>query len=360
MAAAWLYDGRSATRHPVEAEAAAGGLLLRFADGGSEGVAAADLFHATDRDGAQVYGRTDREGWRVGILPPISSDLAAILPAERRYGRWIDRVGLAPALAVLLLLSAAVLGAGYLLPGALAPYVPASWEKRYGDAIVGDFGGKFCRGPGGTEALEKLARRLSPGHADFDMRVVDVPLVNAAALPGNHIVIFRELIAESDTPDEVAGVLAHEIAHVRRRHVTQGMIRELGVGLVITALGGTTGGNADMLLGSRYSRAAESEADADAIAALRAANISPLPTARFFTRMGAAERKLGRFGAAFSYLSTHPLSDRRRAVFRASFDPRRRYAPALSEDEWSAVFSICHNDPAKRAARGEPRALPPE
>ena len=102
------------------------------------------------------------------------------------------------------------------------------------------------------------------------------------------------------------------------------------------------------------------EADADAIAALRAANISPLPTARFFTRMGAAERKLGRFGAAFSYLSTHPLSDRRRAVFRASFDPRRRYAPALSEDEWSAVFSICHNDPAKRAARGEPRALPPE
>jgi predicted Zn-dependent protease len=207
--------------------------------------------------------------------------------------------------------------------------------------------------------LQTLARRLSPGYADFDIRVVDVPMVNAAALPGNHIVIFRELITEADTPDEVAGVLAHEIAHVRRRHVTEGMIRELGVGLVITALGGTTGGNADMILGSRYGRAAEAEADADAIAALRAANISPLGTARFFTRMGATERKLGRLGAAFSYLSTHPLSDARRAKFRASFDPNRRYTPALSRDEWEAIFNICFNDPAKRAARGQPRALRP-
>lgn len=347
MGGAWLYDGRIATRHTVEAAAEGEGrIVLRFAEGRAEAIDPALLFHATDRDGAQVYGRRDIEGWRLGLVPPVDAELSALLPGVHRYGRWIDRVGLAPAVAALLLVSAAVLGVGYLLPGVVAPLIPASWEQRYGDAIVGDFGGKYCKGAGGQEALERLARRLSPDGPAFDMRVVDIKMVNAAALPGNHIVIFRELIAEADGPDEVAGILAHEIAHVRNRHVTEGMIRELGVGLVITALGGTTGGNADMLMGSRYSRAAEAEADRDAIAMLRRAGISPLATAKFFDRVGGGEKKLGRLATAFSYLSTHPLSEGRRATFRASHDPGRRYTPALDADSWDAVFSICHNDPA--------------
>lgn len=358
----WLYDGRTAARHAVAVEAAGDALRLTHRDGRTDEVAAARLFHATDRDGALVYGRTDAEGWRLGLPTPVPDDIAALLPGQRRYGRWIDRVGLVPALVVLILVSGAVLLLGHVLPGLLAPVVPASWEQRYGDALVGDFGDKFCRGPGGQEALAKLAARLQPpakGRRRFDMRVVDVPIVNAAALPGNHIVIFRELLAEADGPDELAGVLAHEIAHVDNRDVTEGMIRELGFGMVITALGGTTGGNADMLLGSRYTRAAEAAADRDAIAALRRAGISPVPTAKFFARLGAGERKLGRIGAAFSYLSTHPLSDRRRAAFQNSYDPHARYTPALNRDDWEAIFNICFNDPRKRAARKPPQALKP-
>jgi len=350
VAEAWLYDGRLATRHIVEVDAAGNALELRFRDGRSECVPADRLFHATDRNGAQVYGRRDVEGWRLGIMSPIS-DLAALLPGANRYGRWIDRVGLVPAVAALLLVSAVVLTGGYFIPGLLAPFIPASWEQRYGDALVGDFGEKFCKGPGGQEALNRLAVRLRPRGRPFDMRVVDVRMVNAAALPGNHIVIFRELLAEADGPDEVAGVLAHEIAHVENRHVTEGMIRELGVGLVITALGGTTGGNADMLIGSRYSREAEAEADRDAIAMLRRAGISPLPTAAFFERLGRSEKKLGRAATVFSYVSTHPLSEGRRLAFRNSAVAGHRYRPALGRDDWEAIFNICFNDPETRAAR---------
>ena len=350
---AWLYDGRSAMRHAVEVTTDGGRLRLTLADGGAETVEPSELFHATDRDGAQVYGRKDSAGWRLGLPPPVPAEVAALLPGVHRYGRWIDRVGLAPALAVLLAVSAGVLAAGHFLPGQLAPLVPTSWEKSYGDAIVGDFGGKYCRGPGGQDALEKLARRLSPEGVAFDVRVVDIGIVNAAALPGNHIVLFRELLTDAKGPDEVAGVLAHEIAHVGNRHVTEGMIRELGFGMVVTALGGTTAGNADMLLGSRYSRAAETEADRDAIAMLAAADVSPIPTAKFFGKIGRGEKSLGRVGETLSYVSTHPLSEGRRAAFQRSFVQGRRYTPALAPAEWRAVRDICRNDPENVAEREE-------
>lgn len=356
LARGWLYDGQSATRHDVAAGTAGGTIRLDHADGTIEHIDAGLLYHADDRAGTHVYGRSDRPGWRLTLPPPVPAALTARLPGVRRYGRWVDRVGLVPALVGALLLSGAVLAASYAAPAALAPLIPQSWEQRYGDAIVGDFGGKFCQGPGGQEALERLAARLAPADLRFDVRVVDVGMVNAAALPGNHIVIFRELIDDASGPDEVAGILAHEIAHVGNRHVTEGMIRELGFGMVITALGGTTAGNADLLLGSRYSRGAEGEADRDAVAALARAGISPLPTAKFFTRLGKGERSLGRVGETLSYISTHPLSDGRRAAFERSFRRDLRYAPALEAADWRAVQGICRNDPARQRSRSTTRA----
>lgn len=345
----WLYDGRSANRHEVGVSVEDKVVRLDHGDGTTERIDPGLLLHADEKAGAQIYGRSDRPGWRLSLPTPIPASLASQLPGIRRYGRWIDRVGLLPALAIALVVSGSVLAASYAAPALLAPIIPQSWEQRYGDAIVGDFGGKFCRGPGGQEALERLAARLAPGGTRFDVRVVNVGMVNAAALPGNHIVIFRELIDDASGPDEVAGVLAHEIAHVSNRHVTEGMIRELGFGMVITALGGTTAGNADLLIGSRYSRGAEAEADRDAVSALARAGISPLPTARFFTRLGRGEKSLGRVGETLSYVSTHPLSNGRSALFEASHDKRRAYTPALDRADWDALVEICRNDPARRS-----------
>jgi hypothetical protein len=355
MAQAWLYDGDSAVRHPVGAERHGTELLIRFEDGDTLALPPSRLVHIESRPDLEVYGRTDAQGWRLRLPTAAARELAGVLPAKRRYGGFIDRVGLLPASAMFLAVSAGVIFAGMRLPEWLAPHIPAQWEKDYGDALVGDFGGKYCNGPGGQAALNKLAAKLSPGADKLNIRVVDIDFTNAAALPGGNIVIFEELLAESDGPDEVAGVLAHEISHVERRHVTQAMIRDLGLGLVVSAFGGTTGGSIDGLLSAGYSRGSERQADADAIASLRRAAINPLPTAEFFNRMAEGEAKFGGVAEGLSYVSTHPLSAERRKRFRDSAEKGRAYQPSLTRDEWEALFSICFNDPERRAAnaRGE-------
>lgn len=349
MAEAWLYDGESAVRQAVSLEPAEGGLVI-VADGAAPFRPGDGFVHVESRSDVELYGRTDVPGWRLGVPKPLDPAIAALLPGRRVYGRWIDRIGLTRALLAGAVLSGLILLAGHNAPAWLAPLVPESLEQRFGDALVGDLGGQFCAGPGGQAALDKLAAKLSLKPRRLKVRVVDMPVVNAVALPGGNIVIFRELLAEADGPDEVAGVLGHEIAHIENRDTTQAMIRQYGFSLVITALGGTTGGNIDMLASAGYSRAAESKADEGAIAALRRANISPLPTAAFFKRLAAEEAALGRFGQGLSYMSSHPMSDERRRRFEASAERGHRHKPALTRDEWDALADICHNDPAREEA----------
>ncbi len=347
MAEAWLYDGETALRHAVRAERRERALALTFADGAELVLEPAQLCHVESRSGHEVYGRPGMQGWRLGIPADDIAGLAAVLPGRQRYGRWIDRIGLGPAVAAGIAVSAIVLFAGMKLPEWLAPHIPAEWERDYGDALIGDFGGKYCNGPGGQAALDKLAAKLSPYAGRYKIRVVKFGMVNAAALPGGTIVIFDELLKESDGPDEVAGVLAHELAHVERRHVTQAMIRDLGFGLVVTALGGTTGGSIDGLLSAGYSRGSEREADADAIAKLRRAAIDPRPTAGFFKRLAEDEAKLGGMAEGLSYISTHPMSAARQKAFAGSAEKGRAYTPALDADQWRSLSTICLSDPAR-------------
>ncbi|HEY0149441.1 MAG TPA: M48 family metallopeptidase [Allosphingosinicella sp.] len=345
---AWLYDGESALRHPVEAEQSGESLLIRFADGDTLALQPEKLIHVESRSGHEVYGRPEMQGWRLGIPSADVPTLAAVLPRRKRYGGFIDRVGLGPAVAGFLAVSAAVIFAGAKAPEWLAPHIPHAWEKQYGDALVGDLGGKYCNGAGGQAALNAMALKLSPDAAKLNIRVVKIDMVNAAALPGGTIIVFEDLLTEAKGPEEVAGVLAHELAHVERRHVTQAMIRDLGLGLVISAFGGNTGGSIDGLLSAGYSRGSEKEADSDAIAKLRGAAIDPQPTAAFFKRLSAGEEKLGRIAEGLSYISTHPMSASRQKAFAASRDPRRAYRPALTPAQWQALRNVCANDPARR------------
>lgn len=344
MAQAWFYDGESAVRRLVALEASEGQLCLR-AGGDGLRVAPPDLVHVESRADAEIYGHAQIQGWRLGIAKPVPEEIAALLPGRQVYGGWIDRIGLGRAMAIGVAISGVVLFLGYQAPAWLAPFVPYSWEQRFGDALVGDSGQKFCNGPGGQAALDALTARLTPHPERYRVRVVNVPIVNAVALPGGTILVFRELLSEADSPDEVAGVLGHEIAHIEHRDVTEAMIRHYGFGVLLSAFGGTTGGNIDMLAAAKYSRSAESEADAASIAALRRANISPLPTAAFFKRLGKEEQKLGRIGQTLGYLSSHPLSDARRQRFAASAVKGKNYQPALDRETWEALVDICHNDP---------------
>lgn len=346
MIEGWLFDGEVALRRRVVVAVDGTDLHLTDEGGSRTAVPLTALLPVEQRREESAYGLAGRLGWRLVLPHPLPAVLAEALPRGGRYGAWIDRVGLWRAAAVGLVASALLMFVVWSLPHWLAPLVPDRWLKAYGTALVGDFGGRFCEGPGGQAALDRLVARLSPADAGARVRVVNIPIVNAAALPGGDIILFRELVTDAKSPEELAGVLAHELSHVRNRDVAEAMVRELGFGILVGAFGGNVGANAHMLASLSYGREAESRADGDAIAMLRRARISPAPTAGFFERL-AKEGGETRFDDAIVYLSTHPLSKGRAARFRQAALPVPAM-PLLTRDEWEALVDICHNDPKQR------------
>lgn len=341
-----LYDGETAVRHSVVVAAAGGAIEIAFADGRSETVGPAQLKVTGSNGDTLRVSRAGVPGWRLLIPAGSEASVLALVGKEERYGRWIDRLGLVPAAVAFACVAIGVVALGYAAPQWVAPHVPAAWERNLGNAIVGDFGDLRCRSSEGQRALEAMVERLAPGALEgrdaLKIAALDVPVFNAAALPGGHIVIFKSAITETE-PDELAGLVAHEIAHVRRRHVTEALIRELGISALIGLFAGTVGTNAEQLVALSYSRENEAEADADAIAMLRRANISPVPTAKMFQRLAKDRKEGSLYGAEF--LSSHPLSEARSRRFAAAFDRSATYRPALSRDQSDVLFNICWKGP---------------
>jgi Zn-dependent protease with chaperone function len=336
---ATLYDGITAHPHNVRVSPGSSAQEL-YQDGGRRERVDLALLERIEGEAATLrLGRTDLPGWRLILPSQAEAQLSPLLGRSDRYGRWIDRVGLVPALVVGGLLTAATVATGYIAPHWIAPHVPMRWERDVGSAMVGDFGTLRCRDADGQRALEALVERVAPGstHGPDGIKAaaLDVRTFNAAALPGGYIVVFKPAITETD-PDALAGVLAHEVAHIHRRHVTEALIRELGIGAVIRLFAGNLGANAEQIVSLSYTRGNEAQADSDAIAMLKRANISPRPTADLFRRLS---RESPEFSAEF--LESHPASSARAANFAASFDPKAHYQPALNREQWDALFDIC-------------------
>jgi predicted Zn-dependent protease len=153
--------------------------------------------------------------------------------------------------------------------------------------------------------------------------------------------VFKGAIDEISDPDALAGVVAHEIAHVRRRHVTEALIRELGIGALIRLFAGDVGANAEQIISLSYTRDNESEADSDAIAKLKRAGISPRPTAELFQQLSKELGEGHTYNAEF--LQSHPLSGKRARRFAAAEEKGVRYTPALSDEEFDALKLMCRN-----------------
>jgi beta-barrel assembly-enhancing protease len=249
---------------------------------------------------------------------------------------------------------AATLFAGWLLltfaPQQLAHLLPQGWVKKTGANMERSFveGHNLCTGAKGTAVLKTFAARLKEGSADFpeiELKVYDLGMINAFALPGGHVILSRQLIDAAKTPEEVAGVLAHEIGHVSHRHPEAQMIRVMGVQVLASMASGggdTFGSVAAFLAMMRYSRDAEREADAFAREMMKAAAIDPLGFKAFFESIKKEEGELGKgtFGKLANILSTHPMTDDRIAAIQPL--PAGVVArPVLSAPDWQALREIC-------------------
>ena len=346
MTRIWHYDGTSALRHELEIIPDADGFRFQH----ENSVGDHQRWSALTYVNGHIYGHKEKKGWRFGFIDPVPPETLHHLPKPTKYGAFVDRFGFAPAIVAFTAISAIFTGVVLKAPEWLAPLVPMSWETALGDAMIGDFGGRFCNGPGGQEALDALVKRIEPQGRGLQVRVANIDMVNAVALPGGKIIIFRGLLQEAKSPDELAGVIGHEIGHVRNRDVMQSLLRQLGLSVVLGGFGGDASGYISTLASATYSREAETEADAFSIKLMQQANVSPIDTAGFFARLSSVEGDPkakdapGAVSTALGYLSSHPMSKKREAMFRGSAAPGANYTAAITPQQWRALVENCAND----------------
>ncbi len=148
----------------------------------------------------------------------------------------------------------------------------------------------------------------------FSFTIIEDETLNAFALPGGAVIIHSGLIKKAKTPEEVAGVLAHEISHVTRRHHIRGIVGNMGIYFMASALLGDIAGlSAEIatagasLTSLKYSRDFETEADESGWKLLNRAHINPKGMIDFFETM----KKEQGAGGGYEFLSTHPGTEER-------------------------------------------------
>ncbi len=353
-------DGRSAATYPARIAFGDDALIIRL--GG-------EAAHAWSYDGLQsshpvhpdeivLIGHGDFPGERLQVNPvtdghppgEFARELIRRAPQlSRRAASWRLFVPMAAATLALVLAGLWLWFTDYSLAQSMARWIPEGVRDQMGRQVVAQLApaGKICHSEAGDAALAAMAGRLNTDNANgrFNIQVARLKVINAFAAPGRNIIISDKLIEFAKSPDEVAGVLAHEMGHGIETHPEAGIIRALGISTAISILmGGASDSFASIgatLLQMNYSRKAEREADAHALRLLRGARIAPGPLAGFFKRI---DKKINDKAGGFSrtvmrILSTHPATGDRVRMIRqtGSWDTE----PALSEDEWQALRKIC-------------------
>jgi len=347
------FDGRSARRHDVRVVLVGETLEIRGATGGplARWPVAELTAVAEGGEGRLRIQRRDGDEARLILDDAGLADRLANLAPDLRPGpRRRRTVGFHFILVVLLV---AVFGTAvyYGVPALsrpLARIVPLSWEEKLGRiamrSILGE--AKPCHSPQGDRALDALANRLTAVMTlpyPVDIAIVDMARENAFAAPGGHVVVGAKLIAAMESPDELAGVLAHELGHVEARHPIAGAIRILGLSLLFDMMvGGETGiadniaKGAGLLLALSYSRDDERAADRTAVETLRRVGIRADGLRQFFERLAKTH---GAGAGILAWINTHPSFSER--IDKSTVAPNRNLPPALPPAAWTALKTIC-------------------
>lgn len=232
----------------------------------------------------------------------------------------------------------------------MSPRLEADLGRRVATAVIritarpGKDQKRECTAPAGQAALAKLAAPLiAQLHLRNKprLRVVNSPIVNAVALPGGQILLFRGLLDFAEDPNEIAGVLAHELGHVALDHPTTVMVERGAtaflIGLVVGDVFGISaiGAIGTAALSASYSREAESAADAEAVTLMEGAGYDLAPFAAFFARL---EAKQGDGELPIGFLRSHPPDAERARLIAAA---PAGGGQALDMRGWRSLKAIC-------------------
>lgn len=205
---------------------------------------------------------------------------------------------------------------------------------------------KLVEDPVVTEYVNRVGQNVvlnSDAKIPFTIKVIDSDEVNAFALPGGFFFVNKGLILAADNEAELAGVMAHEIAHVAARHAmeNQGKMQAIQYGLLGTIIFGggiastiaqNAGGFAQLMSFLQFSRGAETEADVLGVQYLYASGYDPTGMSTMFEKLNSKNKK--KPGTLSKIFATHPQSiDRRDATLAlvARFPEKEEYVISTSE-----------------------------
>ena len=223
--------------------------------------------------------------------------------------------GLAVIMAVLFL-------SGGLIVDQLAKRIPQEYDNAIGDSLppelFTEFGPEITEGPlvERTQSLFEQLRKTLPADdsRNYALTIIDTDEVNALALPGSHIVVFRGLLEKAQSQNEVAMVLAHEFGHVYHRHHWRKLGRSAVFAITAMLVGSQSAVRSQLAaiplatMMQANSRSHESESDRFALDLVCRHYGHSGGTTDFFARNLSEEKRSTRL---VSFLLTHPLSQKR-------------------------------------------------
>ncbi|HEY6402234.1 MAG TPA: M48 family metallopeptidase [Blastocatellia bacterium] len=181
---------------------------------------------------------------------------------------------------------------------------------------------------------KRLAAHAPGARYPYQFRLVDNNAINAFALPGGFVYVNRGALQAARSENEIAAVIAHEIAHVAMRHGTnqasKAYLAQSGLGLIGVLLGGRANSGLGQVMGAvggfglntvllKHSRTAEKQADSLGMQMMRRAGYDPRGMITFLRTIQRHSR-----GRSVEFLSSHPNPSNRIERLEKELGSRRR------------------------------------
>ena len=361
---AFFYDGQSASRYDARVRITSEGLSVGYND--NPGL---EWQYKDIRQNEEVYSTSETHlinlnypNQKLIVLEPhFLSVVKKFFPSIKFYEppRLISIRRMAILGLVLLLI---LLPVFYfiLIPSfseIVAKRIPVSFEKElsapYLSMLVPEE--SLCNNSESYKKIENIFSSLTAtipeSKYEFKLFIVKSDIMNAFALPGGYVVIYSELLENTDRPEQLAGVMAHEIQHITKRHGTEALVKDYSLGFLISAITNdtqtmqTTLGLAKFIGLMKYSRESETEADVEGMKMLKNAKVDPKGMVEFFEILN---KHSGGFSGSLEYISSHPQTTDRIYKLRelsrgVDFEPVGFY----SDKDWKEIKKICEDESIK-------------
>jgi Zn-dependent protease with chaperone function len=295
-------------------------LQVRAGEGEDERV----YFHDTEQPGWEIittdYGILDHPG--IAPIGHIRERVTADA-SRREVGRRLRLLGYVVAVCLLLIWLGQL--AVSAMVRSLVAKLPPEVEQEIGDSMIAEVQFKMHLIED-TNRVAKLAALAAPllefirdGKTEFTFYIAEEESPNAFALPGGHVVVTTGLLKMVDRPEELLGVISHELAHVTQKHGIRKAIAATGPFLIFRVfLGGNgrgvaaaAGGASDLLIRQSFSQEYETEADDLGWQALVAAKIDPRGMTEMFVKLQVYERRQKQGMELPRAFQSHPALERR-------------------------------------------------